>query len=149
MPSNRSQIAVKIAVCDAGSTRQTASWRGLWLCGLGLADLDPVGFGRRALAEELDPLLLEARIAESGLDQVEKAAEREVEPLLQLLALQGSALVERLMALGEREHVGVDARAEVFQRDAQRPESAVAANHGRRRRHEKGLLAVERLGLKA
>src|SRR3954452_6377340 len=130
MPSSRSQIAVKIAVCDAGSTAQTASWRGFSLCGLGLADLHPVGFGRWALAEELDPLLLEPRITEGGLDQVEKAAEREVEPLLQLLAFQGSALVERLMALGEREHVGVDARAEVFQWDAQRPESAIAANHG-------------------
>jgi hypothetical protein len=50
--------------------------------------------------------------------------------------------------LGEREHVRVDARAEVLERDAQRPQPAVAADHRRRRREEQPLRPLNGCGRK-
>ena len=55
----------------------------------------------------------------------------------------------RLVRLGEREHVRVHPRPEMFERNAQCPQPAIAADHGRRRGHEQRLLAVERLRPKA
>src|SRR5437763_2421348 len=87
--------------------------------------LHPIRLLVRLLTEELDPLLLEAGIAQRGLDEIEEAAERLVETLLEQVVLQSAVLGERLVRLRQGEHVRVHPRAQVLERNPQRPEPAV------------------------
>src|SRR5215467_2935271 len=92
------------------------------LCRGGFAQLHAIGGAIWLLAEELDPLLLERRVVFRGLHQVGKAAHRLDEPFLDQLVRNLSLGRERLVRLCEREHVGVDAHAQVLERNTQRPE---------------------------
>ena len=49
------------------------------------------------------------------------------------------------MGLREREHVRIDPRAEVLERDPQRPEPSVPSDHRRRRGQQQAVPLVERL----
>src|SRR6185437_8189342 len=80
-----------------------------------LAHLDARGFVVRLLAQEFDPLFLERRIMLRSLDQVDKAINRRLEPGLQLVVGNASGVVERVMCLRQREHVGIEPRAEVLE----------------------------------
>ena len=74
-----------------------------------------------------------------------KPDDRLLEACLQLGVGDAAVVGERRVRLREREHVRVDARAEVLQRHAQRPQAAVAADHRRRSGHQQPVLLVERL----
>src|SRR5207237_3162325 len=105
----------------------------------------PIRLHVRLLAEELHPLLLETGIAQRRLDEIEEAADDLVEPFLEQVVLEPTILGERLVRLREGEHVRIDARAEMLERDPQRPEPAVATRHRWRRGEQETLFAVERL----
>ena len=82
------------------------------------------------------------------LDEIQEADDVLLEPLLQLRVGDPPVVVECLVRLREREHVRVDARAEVLERDAQRPEAAVAADHRRRRREQQAVAPLNGCGRK-
>src|SRR5690348_5795313 len=86
-----------------------------------LVRLHAVDGGVGPLAEELDPLLLERRVALRRFDEIEEAPDRVVEPLAEHVVRDLSVGGERLVRLGEGVHVGIDAGAEVLERNAQRP----------------------------
>jgi hypothetical protein len=66
-----------------------------------------------------------------SLDQIHEADDRVLEALLQLAINKPLLLGERVVGLGQREHVGVDAGAEMFERHPQRPQPPIAADHRR------------------
>ena len=68
---------------------------------------------------------------------------------LKLLVLDLPVPVEGDVGPREREHVGVDARAEMLEGDAQGPDAAVAADHRRRSRQQQGVSLVEGLWVEA
>ena len=74
------------------------------------------------LSQELHPGFLHARIVAGGLDEVQEGGDGRVEALLQRSACDSAIRIERLVRGGQREHIGEDAGAEVFERNAQRPE---------------------------
>ena len=88
-----------------------------------------VGVG--GLAEELHPGPLHARVVGGCLHQVQEVGDGVVEPCPQPFVSDVAAVVERVVRLGQGEHVGVDACTEVFERDAQRPQATVTAHHRR------------------
>jgi hypothetical protein len=83
--------------------------------------VDPIGHGIGLFTEELDPGPLHARVVSRSFDEVQESRDRLIEPSAESLVHEVSAVVKGLVRLGQREHVGVDAGAQVLQRDSQRP----------------------------
>ena len=76
------------------------------------------------LAEVLDPRPLHARVVRGGLDEIHEVGDVRVEPLLKLVVGDAAFTREGAVCLRERKHVGVEARSEVLEGNAQRPETA-------------------------
>ena len=72
------------------------------------------------LAEVLHPRALDAGVVLGRLDQVHEADDRHLESSAKLLVFDLSVAVEGEVRSREREHVRVDARAEVLEGHAQR-----------------------------
>jgi len=81
----------------------------------------------RALAEELDPCPLHARVVLRSFDEVHEVGDVRVEARLQLFVREPVVFREGIVRLREREHVGVHTRAEMLERDTQRPQAAIPA----------------------
>src|SRR6266550_3091684 len=103
------------------STRAPLDRRG------GLSELHARRLLVRFLAEELHPLLLQVRVVLRRFHQIDEAFDRRLEPILQLAVLDPARVVERVMRLRERKHVGIYARAEMLERLTQRPQTDLAA----------------------
>jgi hypothetical protein len=70
-------------------------------------------------AEELDPGALHARIVGRCFDEVQEVGDRVVEARPKAVVRYSAGAVEGVVGSGKGEHVGIDARAEVLERDPQ------------------------------
>lgn len=74
--------------------------------------------GRQRLAQVLKPRLLGAVVVGIGLHQVHKGHDGLFEAAVELFIDQVAVTVERLVSLGQREHVGIDSGPQMLQRHA-------------------------------
>src|ERR1700747_2509120 len=107
--------------------------------------VDAVDRGIRVLAEVFHPRSLDAGIVDGRLDEAQEVGNGRVEAPLQLRVADTAGFVEGPMRLCEGEHVGIHASAEVLERNAQCPETAIATCHRRRGREQQAVALVEGL----
>lgn len=69
-------------------------------------------------------------VVPGGFDKIEEAFDRALEAGLERRVVEPPVRANRLVRLREREHIRVDARAQMLQRDSERPESAIATTSG-------------------
>ena len=79
--------------------------------------LDAIDDRIRMLAQVFDPSPLDARVVLRGFDEIHEVRDVRVEALLQLLVRDSPFVREGAVGLGEREHVRIDSRAEMLERN--------------------------------
>ena len=81
------------------------------------------------LTQEFDPGGLGAGVMLRGLGEIHEASDRLVEAAGKLRIGDLALRIERLVRLRQRKHVGIDARTQMLEGYAQRPQAAIAAGH--------------------
>src|SRR6185436_20271633 len=87
-----------------------------------------------------------ARVVPGRLYEVHEVDEIRLETLLQPRIADSPLAVEGLVGLREREHIRIDACAEMLEGDAQSPKPAVPAHHRGGGGEQQAVPLVERLG---
>src|SRR5579872_1820458 len=81
------------------------------------------------LAKILNPGPLDAGIVGRGFHKIHEVLDVSLEPPMQEGILDRAVVAKRGVRLGKREHVGVHPRPQMLERNAERPETAIAAHH--------------------
>src|SRR5215212_5434456 len=109
----------------------------------GSAGLDTIDRWLEAFTEKLDPRTLDTGVMPRRLNLIHEVDDVRLEALLQSIVREAACVAEGGVCPGERKHVRVETRAEVFEGHPQIPQTSVPAGHGRRSRHEQPVEFVE------